>query len=109
MKPKAEIDLNIFQPIPIPVDVAVCPYCGAPMSITSVEITTKLTDGSYYVEKFAMRCTTSPAIVDSPEYDQWVAQHSARENVDWRKSVKPVKTWLNNEFRFIRPWKTMWF
>ena len=82
-------------PIPIPVNVARCPICKAPLNVG--EIAEWECDGGKITD-FSIDCTTEPDI-DGDEWPEWHAEHYHMPYVDWLPLEVPVGRWLNANHR----------
>ena len=87
-----------FEDLPeIPVDVALCPICGAPIEITDIDEweteTMRVTETGLHIN-----CTTQPHI-DSDEWWQWHKWHWSQPYVYWLPVEARVYRWFDSCFR----------
>lgn len=82
----------------IPPEVAVCPYCEAKLT-AQAEAWYERDDGTWGVEEIDLDCTAEPDI-DSPEYREFVSEHTYMPYVFWLPVRERVQKWINKRFDF---------
>lgn len=84
-------------PLLIPQEVAVCPVCGARLSIRQIECWDH--DGNVMGDGTVFGCNTEPDI-DSSEWGAWYGRHYQHPYVDWLPLEVAVVTWVNEHYRY---------
>ena len=84
--------------IDVPADVAVCPYCQAPLSITFTAWEQQ-EDGSWAADELSCDCTTEPDI-DTAEWPAWMKQHTYMPYVYMLPVHIKVRAWVYTRYRF---------
>ena len=82
----------------VPVDVAVCPYCGAALYI-QFEQWGQQEDGSWVAENVHGSCVTEPDIL-SDEWQQWFNCHCIMPYVYQLPVDQRIEKWVSEHSRF---------
>ena len=86
--------------IKIPLDVAICPICGADVYV-DIDEWEQNEDGTWKVSDCGVHCncTTEPAIA-TDEWEEWFYGHWSMPYVDWLPVDEKVRVWLIQNYRF---------
>lgn len=86
--------------ITIPDTVAVCPICGAAVTV-EIDEWEQLDDGSWVAGECGTHtsCITEPD-ADSSDYENWLSEHFNMPYVDWLPMDSKIKEWLDENYRF---------
>lgn len=90
--------ISADQIISIRSDIAVCPYCKAPVYVTAIESLVEDEHG-WKAEGIELQCGSEPEI-DNPEWDDWLEQHSYMPYVYQLPVELKVIGWLNRHYRY---------
>lgn len=82
----------------VPTEVAVCPYCGAALSV-QFEWWQLQDDGSWAAVEVHADCTAEPDI-ETGEWTEWYQQHSQMPYVYQLPVDTKVGAWVNSYYRF---------
>ena len=88
----------------VPVEVAVCPYCGAKLTV-QFEAWEETEDGSWIASGFNLECTAEPELTEDGEsttdaWDEWLNWHTQMPYVYWLPCEQFVADWVNKRYRF---------
>ena len=84
--------------IEVPKRLGVCPYCGGVLQVTFTGWEQQA-DGKWLADELQVDCQTEPAM-ESPEWDDWMKQHSEMPYVYQLPVDEKIKTWINRHFFF---------
>lgn len=86
------------EPIAIPPEVAICPYCKTKLT---VHITGGVMedDGTWSVDCIQIDCESEPDI-DSPEWQDWIVEHTDMPYVYMLPVDVKIQRWINERYRF---------
>jgi hypothetical protein len=91
---------KVSDPIEIPEDVAVCPYCGAKLSV-SPECWEQNEDGSWSLSNGHADCAAEPDIAGEEEkWEEWFTVHSQMPYVYQLPVDEKCTAWINERYRF---------
>lgn len=88
--------------IEIPETVAVCPYCGAKLTV-QLDTWTQLDDGMWGVDENEtphVECDREPTMGPNGAWDKWWALHCKMPYVYLLPVEVKVAKWLNQNYRF---------
>jgi hypothetical protein len=88
------------QVIDVPEAVAVCPYCGAKLTVTC-DGWVKGEDGAFQADSISVDCIEEPDMeVHLSEWQAWLECHSDMPYVYQLPVDEKIRAWLNANFRF---------
>lgn len=90
--------IDADQIISIRHDIAVCPYCNAPLYVTSIPGMSE-DDHGWKADEIELTCGSEPHL-ESDEWGEWLKQHSFEPYVNQLPVEMKVIEWLNRHFRF---------
>lgn len=93
------VDINAFEPIRVPAQIAVCPYCNAEL-IVGIDEFSQEKPQEWKASSVCVQCLSEPDL-DSPEWDYWLAQHSVMPYVYQLPVDLKVIDWLNHTYTFM--------
>lgn len=93
---KLLVDISTW--LKIPLDVAKCPDCGAPLVADIQEWYISNEDGSYSITNFIAECENEPDI-DGKEYKSWAMAHPSLQNpyIEWLPISMTIQKWLDSQ------------
>lgn len=96
---KEEFDKRL--PLAIPIDIAKCPICKAPVMISEInDWIANDNDGQISIDESTLiylQCSTEPMVNDmddDEDFHEHMKEHWARPIQDWGPVEKTVKAWL---------------
>jgi len=90
--------ISADQIISIRSDIAVCPYCNAPVYVTAIEGMVEDEHG-WKADYIDLQCGSEPEM-DDPEWDGWLDQHTYMPYVYQLPVELKIIEWLNRHYRF---------
>jgi len=91
---------KVSDPIQIPEEVAVCPYCKAKLSVQP-DSWTQNDDGSWSLDMGHGECAAEPDMEEDEEaWETWLANHSIEPYTYQLPVDMKVTAWINERYRF---------
>ena len=87
--------LQPLESLPVPVDVAVCPYCGAPILVEIRGIYRSMW-GTFEVVRYAMDCSAEPP-EEGDAWDDWEDRHIPYRPDIWPEEDPVILRWINSQ------------
>ena len=97
-----DLDSIDVDPIVIPLDIAVCPYCGGKLYVSEINEYSIGEDGEIVAEHISLDCSSTPDAIKEPmTWEEWNIWHSQMPYVNWLPLEEPVKAWLNKTYTLV--------
>lgn len=91
--------------IAVPIEVAVCPYCGKKLAASLTEW--EQSDDSVWLgiaTSIDLDCEGEPDLYEgdtnAEAFDEWLAEHTYMPYVYWLPVEVRVRQWINSKYRF---------